>query len=145
MKRKLISLMTAVTMIMSLIGAMPQGASAAGTTPTIKLGDYVQIGKYRLSTLSWRCVAFEKATRQADGSIVIDSTEQAILIRLSAITQATRVICRLCLPIRLSAPPKSLTHRATIHQAPTAGTAVELHGAQIIGATAIFVACSNPL
>ena len=62
-------------MIMSLIGAMPQGASAAGTTPTIKLGDYVQIGKYRLSTLSWRCVAFEKVTGyDKNGNPIIDST-----------------------------------------------------------------------
>lgn len=71
MKRKLISLMTAVTMIMSLIGAMPLGASAAGTPPTIKLGDYVTMGG-----IKWRCVAFEKVTGyDANGNPIIDSTQ----------------------------------------------------------------------
>lgn len=75
LKVRLLSMLTALTMLASLFGAMPQGASAADTTPIIKLGDYVKLGTYVGSTLSWRCVAFEKATRQADGSIVIDSTE----------------------------------------------------------------------
>ncbi len=66
MKRKLISLMTAVTMLASLIGAMPLAASAADVSASsIKLGDYVTMGG-----IKWRCVAFEKATGN-----VIDSTQ----------------------------------------------------------------------
>lgn len=48
---------------------------------SIKLGDYVQMGTYdtdkdgTAEPILWRCVAFEKATRQADGSVVIDSAE----------------------------------------------------------------------
>lgn len=41
----------------------------------VKLGDYVQIGEYNGSPILWRCVAFEKATRQADGSLKINSAD----------------------------------------------------------------------
>lgn len=76
MKRKLISLMTTVTMLMSLISAMPLTASAADVSASsIKLGDYVTMGEYNGEKLLWRCVAFEKAMRQANGSVVIDSTQ----------------------------------------------------------------------
>lgn len=70
MKRKLISLMTAVTMLASLFGAMPITSSAAETpASSIKLGDYVRMGG-----ITWRCVAFELATNQSNGYPVIDST-----------------------------------------------------------------------
>lgn len=47
---------------------------------SIKLGDYVQMGTYdtdgdgTAEPILWRCVSFEKAIRQADGSLKIDST-----------------------------------------------------------------------
>lgn len=75
MKRRIISFIISAAMAVTLLPSFALTVSAAGTPPTIKLGDYVQMGKYIASTLSWRCVAFEKATRQADGSIVIDSTK----------------------------------------------------------------------
>lgn len=70
MKRRIISFIISAAMAVTLLPFFALTVSAAGTPPTIKLGDYVTMGGYK-----WRCVAFEKATRQADGSIVIDSTE----------------------------------------------------------------------
>lgn len=70
-KVRLLSMLTALTMLMSLFGAMPITASAADTTPIIKLGDYVTMGGYK-----WRCVAFEKVTgTDANGNPIIDSTQ----------------------------------------------------------------------
>ena len=44
-------------------------------TNELNIGDYVEMGEYNGTKLLWRCVAFEKATRQSDGSIEIDSTD----------------------------------------------------------------------
>lgn len=78
MKQKLLSLVTAITIMMLLMAAMPIAANSADTT--IKLGDYVQIGTYEIDGITepilWRCVAFEKANRaDATGNPIIDSTD----------------------------------------------------------------------
>lgn len=71
-KRKILSFITAVSMILSLIGAMPQAASAATITGSqIKRGDYIMLGG-----IKWRCVAFEKQTgTDGNGNPIIDSTQ----------------------------------------------------------------------
>ncbi|MDY3972369.1 MAG: DUF6273 domain-containing protein [Clostridia bacterium] len=78
MKRKIISILTAATMLMSLIpliGAVP--VSATGTDASaIKIGDYVQMGTYYECPILWRCVAFEKITdHDESGNPITDSTQ----------------------------------------------------------------------
>lgn len=75
-KVRLLSMLTALTMLTSLIGAMPLTASAADTTLTIKLGDYVHMGTKNSEPILWRCVAFEKVTGyDTNGNPIIDSTQ----------------------------------------------------------------------
>lgn len=78
MKRKIISILTAASMLMSLIpliGAVP--VSAAGTDASgIEIGDYVQMGTYDDMPILWRCVAFEKITGyDTNGNPITDSTQ----------------------------------------------------------------------
>lgn len=78
MKQKIISILTAASMLMSLIpliGAVP--VSAAGTDASgIEIGDYVQMGTYYDTPILWRCVAFEKITgHDTKGNPITDSTK----------------------------------------------------------------------
>ncbi len=78
MKQKIISILTAASMLMSLIpliGAVP--VSAAGTDASaIQIGDYVQMGTYYEYPILWRCVAFEKITgHDTNGNPITDSTK----------------------------------------------------------------------
>ena len=76
MKRKILSLITAVSMILSAI-VLPQTASAATTTASsIELGDYVKMGTYNGTDILWRCVAFEKITgTDSNGNPITDPTQ----------------------------------------------------------------------
>ena len=92
MKQRILSFITAITILTSLAPMFTLTASAAGTvheesTPatrgltSIKLGDYVEMGAYDINndgtaeSIKWRCVAFEKVTRYDNGKPVIDSTQ----------------------------------------------------------------------
>lgn len=80
LKVRLLSMLTALTMLTSLIGAMPQGASAADVSAaSIKIGDYITLGG-----IKWRCVAFELATNQSNGYPVIDSTNTSTSYTVSS-------------------------------------------------------------
>lgn len=73
MRQKLFTIFTVITILISLgVITITANAEAAADMP-IKLGDYFKMGTYDGTPILWRCVAFEKATRQADGSVVIDS------------------------------------------------------------------------
>jgi len=55
MRRKLLSLLLTIGMLLSLIPALP-----ANTTPTINIGDYVQMGCYYDDPILWRCVDIDE-------------------------------------------------------------------------------------
>lgn len=72
MKKRILSLVTILTMLASLI-VLPTTAQAE---TTIKLGDYVQMGTYYGEPILWRCVSFEKISGyDSDGNPIIDSTD----------------------------------------------------------------------
>ncbi|MCD8180777.1 MAG: copper amine oxidase N-terminal domain-containing protein [Firmicutes bacterium] len=72
MKKRILSLITVLTMLASLI-VLPTTAQAE---TTIKLGDYVQMGTYYGEPVLWRCVSFEKISGyDSDGNPIIDSTD----------------------------------------------------------------------
>ena len=80
MKQKLISLMTASIMMISIVTVIQTSAHSAGAP--IKLGEYVQMGTYDTNgdgitePVLWRCVAFEKVKgTDAKGNPIIDSTD----------------------------------------------------------------------
>lgn len=78
MKRKLFSLLTAASMLVTLFSVSPFALADDSyvSAKDIKLGDYVQIGQVDGTTLLWRCVGFEKITgTDADGNPVVDSTQ----------------------------------------------------------------------
>ncbi len=73
MKRKFISLVTVLAMMVAFV-VLPTAASAA--SGTLKLGDYVQMGTYYDEPILWRVVSFEKITGyDDDGNPIIDSTD----------------------------------------------------------------------
>ena len=55
MKKKLIALFLSLCMVFTLIPVSVQAASK----PNIKIGDYVQMGKYNGSSILWRCVSID--------------------------------------------------------------------------------------
>lgn len=80
LKVRLLSMLTALTMLASLFGAMPITASAADVSAaSIKIGDYITLGG-----IKWRCVAFELATNQSNGYPVIDSTNTSTSYTVSS-------------------------------------------------------------
>ena len=62
MKKKLIALFLSLCMVFTLIPVSVQAASK----PNIKIGDYVQIGKYNGSSILWRCVSID-----SDGPLML--------------------------------------------------------------------------
>ena len=62
MKKKLIALFLSLCMVFTLIPVSVQAASK----PNIKIGDYVQMGKYNGSSILWRCVSID-----ADGPLML--------------------------------------------------------------------------
>ena len=55
MKRRLIAMFLSICLVFSLIPVSVQAASK----PNIKIGDYVQMGKYNGSSILWRCVSID--------------------------------------------------------------------------------------
>ena len=62
MKKKVIALFLSLCMVFTLIPVSVQAASK----PNIKIGDYVQMGKYNGSSILWRCVSID-----ADGPLML--------------------------------------------------------------------------
>ena len=62
MKKKLIALFLSLCMVFTLIPVSVQAASK----PNIKIGDYVQMGKYNGSSILWRCVSID-----SDGPLML--------------------------------------------------------------------------
>ena len=62
MKRRLIAMFLSICLVLSLIPVSVQAASK----PNIKIGDYVQMGKYNGSSILWRCVSID-----ADGPLML--------------------------------------------------------------------------
>ena len=62
MKRRLISMFLSICLVFSFIPVSVQAASK----PNIKIGDYVQMGKYNGSSILWRCVSID-----ADGPLML--------------------------------------------------------------------------
>ena len=62
MKRRLIAMFLSICLVFSLIPVSVQAASK----PNIKIGDYVQMGKYNGSSILWRCVSID-----ADGPLML--------------------------------------------------------------------------
>jgi hypothetical protein len=58
MVKRLISTIISIVMLISFIPALPIQAAAAATT--IKIGDYVQMGKYYDEPILWRCVDIDE-------------------------------------------------------------------------------------
>ena len=62
MKRRLTTMFLSICLVFSLIPVSVQAASK----PNIKIGDYVQMGKYNGSSILWRCVSID-----ADGPLML--------------------------------------------------------------------------
>ncbi len=62
MKKKVIALFLSLCMVFTIIPVSVQAASK----PNIKIGDYVQMGKYNGSSILWRCVSID-----ADGPLML--------------------------------------------------------------------------
>ena len=62
MKRRLTAMFLSICLVFSLIPVSVQAASK----PNIKIGDYVQMGKYNGSSILWRCVSID-----ADGPLML--------------------------------------------------------------------------
>ena len=62
MKRRLIAMFLSICLVLSFIPVSVQAASK----PNIKIGDYVQMGKYNGSSILWRCVSID-----ADGPLML--------------------------------------------------------------------------
>ena len=62
MKRRLIAMFLSICLVFSFIPVSVQAASK----PNIKIGDYVQMGKYNGSSILWRCVSID-----ADGPLML--------------------------------------------------------------------------
>ena len=62
MKRRLIAMFLSICLVFSLIPVSVQ----ADSKPNIKIGDYVQMGKYNGSSILWRCVSID-----ADGPLML--------------------------------------------------------------------------
>ncbi len=57
MKKRLLSILTALTLTVSLIPQFPISAGAAGVT-NLKVGDYLQMGNYNNAPIIWRCIGY---------------------------------------------------------------------------------------
>ena len=86
MKQKIVSLLTAAVMLVSVTVIMPITANAENTP--IELGEFVQMGTYDINEdsmaepIKWRCVAFEKVTgTDENGNPIIDSTQTSMKYR----------------------------------------------------------------
>lgn len=55
MKKRLVSLMVVLTMLCAFVPSLPAGAAA-----NIKIGDYIQMGKYYGEPILWRCVDIDE-------------------------------------------------------------------------------------
>lgn len=67
-------LLSGIASVAIAVSALPMMVSA--NVDTIKLGDYVQMGKYYDQPVMWRCVAFEKVTGyDSNNNPIIDSTD----------------------------------------------------------------------
>lgn len=78
MKRRFLSLLTAASMLATLLGVTPAVLADSNfiSAKEIKLGDYVQVGRWNDTPLLWRCVGFEKITgTDENGDPVVDSTQ----------------------------------------------------------------------
>lgn len=74
MRRKVLSLFTVFTILMSYTGIMTATANAENVP--IELGECVQMGTYNGRPILWRCVAFEKVIgTDGNGNPIIDSTQ----------------------------------------------------------------------
>ena len=62
MKKRLTAMFLSICLVLSLIPVSVQAASK----PNIKIGDYVQMGKYNGSSILWRCVSID-----ADGPLML--------------------------------------------------------------------------
>ena len=62
MKKRLTAMFLSICLVFSLIPVSVQAASK----PNIKIGDYVQMGKYNGSSILWRCVSID-----ADGPLML--------------------------------------------------------------------------
>ena len=62
MKKRLTAMFLSICLVLSLIPVSVQAASK----PNIKIGDYVQMGKYNGSSILWRCVSVD-----ADGPLML--------------------------------------------------------------------------
>ena len=62
MKRRLTAMFLSICLVFSLIPVSVQASSK----PNIKIGDYVQMGKYNGSSILWRCVSID-----ADGPLML--------------------------------------------------------------------------
>lgn len=68
MRKRLISILTTITMLSALIPmVIPSStASAQGVATNMKLGDYVQMGSYYNEPILWRVVGFQKVDKNGN-------------------------------------------------------------------------------
>ncbi len=63
MKNRILSLITAFTVLVSLVAAMPATEAEEDiTADKIKVGDYIQMGTYNGKPIKWRCIGYGSAT-----------------------------------------------------------------------------------
>lgn len=147
MKRKIISILTAASMLMSLIpliGAVP--VSAAGTDASgIEIGDYVQMGTYYERPILWRCVAFEKITGyDTNGNPITDSTDTVTTYQdgYLPLMISDKILCLKAFDAKTSVNTEAGSHSRST-QRTTAGTGATAATAYSATACSSYWADSN--
>ncbi len=147
MKQKIISILTAASMLMSLIpliGAVP--ASAAGTDASgIEIGDYVQMGTYDDTPILWRCVAFEKITGyDTNGNSITDSTDTVTTYQdgYLPLMISDKILCLKAFDAKTSVNTEAGSHSRST-QRTTAGTGATAATAYSATACSSYWADSN--
>ena len=147
MKQKIISILTAASMLMSLIpliGAVP--ASAAGTDASgIEIGDYVQMGTYYERPILWRCVAFEKITGyDTNGNPITDSTDTVTTYQdgYLPLMISDKILCLKAFDAKTSVNTEAGSHSRST-QRTTAGTGATAATAYSATACSSYWADSN--
>lgn len=147
MKRKIISILTAASMLMSLIPLI--GAvlvSAAGTDASaIQIGNYVQMGTYYDTPILWRCVAFEKITGyDTNGNPITDSTDTVTTYQdgYLPLMISDKILCLKAFDAKTSVNTEAGSHSRST-QRTTAGTGATAATAYSATACSSYWADSN--
>lgn len=84
--KRIVSLVTALTLLISLVTAMPvtsadNVAEGSITADKIQVGDYIQLGSYNGKPIRWRCIGYGKSANPTHPTNYAPYPEQAIYDR----------------------------------------------------------------